>query len=111
MKIKFEMPTQEMVKHNPCCIKLLQNLVKLKIPPTAAEWISLVRDYHTNTETNSNIKIRDPGSFNVLISINGVFLRNVLCELGDKINLTSLAKFRKIERLMMTLPKTVNNVS
>jgi hypothetical protein len=44
IKIKFEMPTQEMVKHNPCCMQLLQNLVKLKTPPIAGEWISLAED-------------------------------------------------------------------
>lgn len=101
MKIKFEMPPQEMLKHNPCCMKMLQNLVKLKTPPTVAEWISLAGDYDTSTKTNSNIKIKDPGSFNVPISINGVFLGSTLCALGDKINLMSLATFRKIERLMM----------
>jgi len=74
MKIKFEMPTQEMLKHNPCCMHLLQNLVKLKTHPIAAEWISLAGDYHANTKTKSNIKVKDPRSFNVPISINGVFL-------------------------------------
>jgi len=80
---------------------MLQNLVKLKTHPTAAEWISLVGDYHTNTKTNSNIKIKDLGSFNVPISITGVFLGNALCDLGAKINLMSLATFRKIEGPMM----------
>jgi hypothetical protein len=44
IKIKFEMPTQEMLKHNPCCMQMLQNLVKLKTPPIAGEWISLAED-------------------------------------------------------------------
>jgi len=101
MKIKFEMPTQEMLKHNPCCMKMLQNLVILKTPHKAAEWISLTADYHTNTKADTDIKIKDPGSFNVPISINGVFLGNALCDLGAKINMMSLATFRKIEGLMM----------
>lgn len=101
MKIRFEMRIQEMLKYNPCYVQLFQNIVKLKAHPTAVEWISLVGDYHTNTKTKSNIKIKDSGSFNVPISINGVFLGDALCDLGAKINLMSLATFRKIERLMM----------
>ena len=101
MKIKFEMPTQEILKHNPCCMQMLQNLVKLKTPLTTAEWILLYGDYHTNTKADTNIKINDPGSFNVPISINGMFLGNILCYLGAKINLMSLTTFRKIEGLMM----------
>ena len=97
------MPTQEMLKYNFCCMQMLQNLVKLKTHPTAAEWVSLFGDYHRNTKTNSNIKIKDHGSFNVPIYINGVFLGNALCDLGAKINLMSLAIFRKIEGLMMIL--------
>jgi len=56
MKIKFEMPTQEMLKHNSSCMQMIQNLVKLKTHPTATEWISLAGDYNTNTKTNSNNK-------------------------------------------------------
>jgi len=101
MKVKFEMPTHEMLKHNPCCMEMLQNRVKLKSHPTAAEWVLLARDCSTNTKTDSNIKIKDPGSFNVPISINGVFLGDALCDLGAKINLMSLATCRKIEGLVM----------
>jgi hypothetical protein len=80
---------------------MLQNFVKLKTHPTAVEWVSLAGDYHTNTKTNFNIKIKDPGSFNIPISINGVLLGKALCDLGAKINLMSLETFRKIEGLMM----------
>jgi len=101
MKIKIEMPTQKILKQSPCCMQMLQNLVKLKKHPTTAEWVSLAGDYHTNTTADTNIKIKDPGSFNDLISINGVFLGNALCDLGAKINLMSLATFRKMKRLNM----------
>jgi len=103
MKIKFELPTQEILKHNPCCMQMLQNLVKLKSHPTSSKWVLLAVYYHTNTKTDSNIKIKDLGSIIVPISINGVFLGNALCDLGAKINLVSLAMFRKIERLMIIL--------
>lgn len=93
MKIKIEMPTQQMLKRNSCCMQMLQNFVKLETHPTAVEWVSLVGDYHTNTKRNFNIKIKDHGSFNVPISINGVFLGNGLCDLGAIINLMTLATF------------------
>jgi len=49
-----------------------------------------------------HIKIKDPRSFNIPISINGVFLGDALCDLGATINLMSLATFNKIKWLMMT---------
>jgi hypothetical protein len=48
-----------------------------------------------------HIKIKDPGSFNIPISINGVFLGNALCDLGASTNLTLLATFYKIKGLRM----------
>jgi len=57
MKIKVEMPTQEMLKQNPCCMKMLQDLVKLKKHRTIAEWVSLAGDYHANTKADTHIKI------------------------------------------------------
>jgi len=101
MKITVEMLTQEMLKQNPCCIQMLKDLMKLMKHPTSAEWVSLAEDYHTNTKVDTHIKIKDPGSFNIPISINGVFLGDALCDLGGKIKLMSLATFRKIKGLNM----------
>jgi len=87
MWLKVEMPTQEMLKQNPCCMQMLQHLVKLKKHPTSSEWVSLARDYHANTKADTHININDPGSFNVPISINGVFLGDALCDLGANFNM------------------------
>ena len=95
MRLKVEMPTNEMLEQNPCCMQMLQELVKLKKQPTTSEWISLARDYHANTKVESHIKIKDPGTFNVPISINGVFLGDALCELAASIDLICRWKYSK----------------
>ena len=101
----MEMLTQEMLERNPCCMQMLQELVNLNKRPTTSEWISLVRDYYANTRVENHIKIKDPESFNVLISINGVFLGDALCDLGANINLISIETFKKIKGLTMVPAK------
>jgi len=49
----------------------------------------------------THIKIKDPGSFTIPISINGVFLGDVLCDLGANINQMSMETFKKIKGLRM----------
>jgi len=90
-----------MLEQNPCCMQMLQDLVKLKEQPTTPEWISFAKDYHANTEVETHIKIKDPGSFNISISINGVFLGDVVCDLGAIINLMSIETFNKIKGIRM----------
>jgi len=80
IRLKVEIPTKEMLEQNPCCMQMSQDLVKLKKQPTTSEWVSLARDYQANTKGCTHIKIKDPGSFNVPISINGVFLGDTLCD-------------------------------
>jgi hypothetical protein len=80
---------------------MLQDFGKLKKKPTTLEWISLARDYHPNTEVDDLIKIKDPGSLNIPISINGVFLGDALCDLEANINLMSLETLKKIKGLRM----------
>lgn len=87
MRLKVEMATQEMLKQNPCCMQMLQHLVKLKKHPTSSKWVSLARDYHANTKADTHIKINDPGSFNISIYINGVFMGHALCVLGANVNM------------------------
>jgi len=86
-----------MLEQNLCCMRMLQNFVQLEEQPTKAEWLSLARDWHANTKVEEHIKIKDHGSLNIPISINGVFLRDTLCDLGASINLMSLATFNKIK--------------
>ena len=81
---------------------MLQDLVKLKEQPTMLEWISLAKDYHANIEVRTHIKIKDPGSFTIPISINGVFLGDDLCDLRANINLIPMETFRKIKGLRIT---------
>jgi len=100
MRLKVEMLTNEMLEQNPCCMQMLQELVKLKKQPTTLEWISLARD-HANTKVESYIKIKDPGTFNVPISINGVFLGDALCELAASIDLMSMEIFKIIKGMKM----------
>jgi len=95
------MHTKEMLEQNLCCMQMLQDLVKLKKQPITSEWISLARDYHANTEVETHIKIKDPRSFNIPISINGVFLGDALCDLGASIDMMSMETFKKIKGLRM----------
>jgi len=95
------MPTKEILEQNPCCMQLQQHLVKLKGKPTTSKWVSLAKDCHANTEVETHIKIKDLGSFNIPISINGVFLGEVLCDLGAIIILMSIEIFKKIRGLRM----------
>jgi len=44
-------------------------------------------------------KIKDPRSFTIPISINGVFLGDTLCDLRAIINLMSMETFKKIKGL------------
>jgi len=74
MRLKVERSTKEMLEQNSCCMQMLQDLLKLKEQLATSEWISLARDYNANTKVDTNIKIKDPGNFNIPISINGVFL-------------------------------------
>jgi hypothetical protein len=48
---KVEMPTKEILEQNPCCMQMLQNLVKPKGQPTTSEWISLTKDCLANCNT------------------------------------------------------------
>jgi hypothetical protein len=70
-----------------CLNPILTIKQTLKEQPTTSEWVSLAKDWHANTEVETHIKIKDPGSFNIPISINGVFLGDALCDLGVSINL------------------------
>jgi len=36
MRLKVEMPIKEMLEQNPCCMQMLQDLVKLKEQPTSS---------------------------------------------------------------------------
>ena len=76
-----------MLEQNPIYLRMLQTLIQLKEQPTTPESVSLTRDCQTTTEEETPIKIKDPGSFNIPISINDVFLGEALCDLGAKINL------------------------
>jgi len=95
------MPTKEMFEQNPCCMRVLQDFVQLEQKPTKEESLSLARDWHANTKVERRIKVKDPRSFNIPISINGVFLGDALCDLGPSINLMSLATFNEIKGLRM----------
>lgn len=59
----------------------------------------LSQDYHANTKVETKIKIMDPRSFNIPISINDVFLGDTLCDLGVNINLMSMETFKNIKGL------------
>jgi len=76
---------------------MLQYFVQLKEQPTKSERLSLARD----TKVEKHIKIKDPESFNIPISINVVFLEEDLCDLWASINLMLLATFNKIKGLRM----------
>lgn len=105
------MSTKEMLEQNPCCMEILQDLMKLKKQPTTSEWISLARDYHANTKVENRIKISDPRCFNFPISINGVFLGDNLFDLGAIINLMSLEAFKKIKGLRLVLVEKLVGVA
>jgi len=56
----MEMP-RAVMEHNPCCLKILQNLVQMKEQPTNIEWESLTRDCHAMTEEGTPIKLKTQG--------------------------------------------------
>lgn len=96
-KSRVEMPIEEMLEQNLCCLRMVQTLVQLREHPTTIEWVSLARDFLAIIEEETPIKIKGLGSFNIPVSINGVFLGEALCDLGANINLMSIATFRKIK--------------
>lgn len=106
-KLKVEMPIVELLEHNPCCLKLLQTLVKIKEQSTNVEWVSLTRDCNAITKAETPVKLEDPGCFNILVSI----INETLCDLGASINLMSLATLKKIKGLRMEPTKSMIGIS
>jgi len=89
------MAIKEMVEKSPCCMKFLQELLKLDEEPSKEKFISVtenccfVQDFHIPKEEG------DPGCFNVPVSIGNNFVGEALCYLGANSNLMSLSTFNR----------------
>jgi len=87
------MPIKEMVEKSPCCMKFLQEILKLDEEPSKEGFISLkknccvVQDFQVPKEED------DPGYFDIPVNAGNVFVGEALCDLGGNGNLMLLSTF------------------
>lgn len=95
-KFKVIMLINEMVEKIPCCIKFLQETLKLEEEPSKEGFISLTKNRSVVQDFQVPKEEGDLGCFNVPITVGNVFVGEALCDLGANGNFVLLSTFNRI---------------
>ncbi|WCJ18308.1 hypothetical protein M5689_000670 [Euphorbia peplus] len=104
-KLKVNITFAEMMEEMPLYTKFLKELVTKKRRLNDHEVVALTEECSAIISQKLPPKKRDQGSFSIPCQIGGLFIENVLCDLGAIINLMPLSIFRK---LGLRDPKPIN---
>jgi len=98
---KVIIPIKEMAKQSPCCIKFLQEILKISAD-LSEELIPLTSECHHTYEVPAEVKFNGEGCFTLPIRIKGEYIGQGLCDSGENANLMSFTEARELGNLKIS---------
>ena len=95
-KLHINIPFAGALEHMPNYVKFLKEMMSKKHKVAEFNTISLTEECSAIVQRKLPKKEKDPRSFTIPCMIGDTTLNNVLCDLGESINLMPLSIFRKI---------------
>ncbi|XP_062100445.1 uncharacterized protein LOC133806349 [Humulus lupulus] len=86
----------EALEQMPNYVKFLKNILTKKRRLGEFETVALIEGCSAILKNKIPPKLKDPGSFIILISIGGKEVSKALCDLGASINLMPMSIFKKV---------------
>ncbi|XP_061370538.1 uncharacterized protein LOC133313218, partial [Gastrolobium bilobum] len=96
-KLQINIPFAEALENMPHYAKFMKDLLSKKRKLKDGETVALTEECSALIQKKLPPKLKDPGSFSILIAIGDVEVGKALCDLGASINLMPLSVCRALE--------------
>ncbi|MCQ7416373.1 retropepsin-like domain-containing protein, partial [Salmonella enterica] len=95
-QLHINIPLVEALEQMPNYVKFLKDILTKKRRLGEYETVSLTGECSAILTNKIPPKVKDPGTFTILVSIGGKELGRALCDLGASINLMPLSIYKKL---------------
>ncbi|KAL8484047.1 hypothetical protein ACS0TY_026660 [Phlomoides rotata] len=96
-KLHINIPFYDALEQMPNYAKFLKDLISKRRRIEDPETVKLTMECSALLKKNLPLKLKDPGSFNILCDMGNGVKKNALCDLGASINLTPLSIFERLD--------------